>query len=86
MFVHEKKSHFKCDLCPDDVIKLFTSNSHVKRHKLQVHKNDPRVAHLKPRIIEEPNSLSARTEQKSEKVIVEKQPRAKRVTKAAAMG
>ena len=37
---------------------------------------------MKPRIVEGSNSVAARTELKSDKVIVEKQPRAKRVTKA----
>ena len=46
-FVHLKKSHFKCDLCSEDSIRVFQSNSHVDRHKLQVHKDDPRVQPLK---------------------------------------
>ena len=46
-FVHLKMSHFKCDLCSEDSSKAFQSNTHVNRHKLQVHKNHPSVQPLK---------------------------------------
>ena len=46
-FVHLKKSHFKCDLCSEDSSRVFPSNSHVNRHKLQVHKHHPSVQPLK---------------------------------------